>query len=294
MGETTKIEWCDRTASPWHGCSKVHTGCDHCYAEVMSVRNPATLGVWGDEGVRVKSASFIKNLRKWNREGEELGRQLSVFPSICDPFEGRPELVPWREEMFAVADECPWIRLLLLTKRPELVRDLWPVVHAMRSPFPGAPGKLGEPLPCIIKWAKRQNIWLGTSVSDQPTANEYWYRLASSKPLCQFTFLSVEPLIGPIDCNEMWRNGPLPDWVIVGGESGPKARPCHVEWVQLIVDQCRAAGVPCFVKQLGSNPRGHCKDGERAGKYIFDKKGGEPSEWPAELRCREFPELQTA
>lgn len=73
MGVETKIEWCDRSASPWHGCSRVHAGCDNCYAEAMAVRNPKTLGVWGDQGTRVKSKSFVANLRKWNREAEANG-----------------------------------------------------------------------------------------------------------------------------------------------------------------------------------------------------------------------------
>ena len=112
MGEQTKIQWCDHSASPWHGCEHArmpdgseHPGCWNCYAEAMSRRNQRVLGVWGGDGTRVKSKSFVKNLIAWNKVGEKRGRPVSVFPSICDPFENRPELVPWREEMFATIDQ---------------------------------------------------------------------------------------------------------------------------------------------------------------------------------------------
>lgn len=106
MGETTKIEWCDHTASPWYGCAHVHAGCDHCFAEAMAKRNPATLGTWGEGGARVQSKSFAANCRKWNKQANEHGVIESVFPSLCDPFEDHPALVPWRKEMFDVIDEC--------------------------------------------------------------------------------------------------------------------------------------------------------------------------------------------
>jgi protein gp37 len=82
------------------------------------------------------------------------------------------------------------------------------------------------------------------------------------------------------------------DWVIVGGESGPGARPCDVAWIRSIVEQCRAAAVPCFVKQLGAQPEQSGTDARAHGSLLdlCDKKGGDPSEWPADLRVRRFPE----
>ena len=90
------------------------------------------------------------------------------------------------------------------------------------------------------------------------------------------------------------------DWVIVGGESGPKARPCDVQWIRTIVEQCRNAGVPCFVKQLGANALD--ADGSMHGRYqaggirhdfpkLTHSKGGDPSEWPENLRVRQWPEV---
>lgn len=122
MAEDTKIEWCDHTASPWYGCKEVHA-------------------------VRFKSESFIRNLEKWNRQGEQEGQVHSVFPSLCDPFEDFPGLDACRREMFEAADRLPWIRLLLLTKRPENIRRMWPAVVRpqedvveSRVPVVGFPG----------------------------------------------------------------------------------------------------------------------------------------------------------
>ncbi len=320
MGNTTKIEWCDHTASPWYGCSHVHTGCDHCYAETLSLRNPSTLGIWGDGGTRVKSKSFIDNLRKWNRDAAKQGVVESVFPSMCDPFEDRPELKPWREEMFAVADECQNIRLLLLTKRPENVQWMWPEKKPVGNLDPIASSPYGHPMRKF-----RPNAWIGTSVSDESTAANAIPELLKCRHLSPVLFLSAEPLVGPVDfdkrlfeerCDGAYNFNPLTgfkahkaggwtdkrnavDWVIVGGESGPKARPCDVAWIRSIVDQCETADVACFVKQLGSNPTSLQEPSAKARAngwqpkerpdYYRDKKGGDIDEWPVELRVRQFP-----
>ncbi len=149
------------------------------------------------------------------------------------------------------------------------------------------------------------NIWLGCSVENQATADERIPHLLRCPAAVRF--LSVEPLLGPVEIQDMLmgtdRNhgncmvcgntigcecpgeGPMIHWVIVGGESGSGARPCNVEWVRSIVQQCKAAGVACFIKQFGSDalyPSGvHCR--------LKDSKGGDPSEWPSDLRVREFP-----
>jgi hypothetical protein len=164
------------------------------------------------------------------------------------------------------------------------------------------------------------NVWLGASVEDQPRADERIPELLRVPAAVRF--LSIEPMLGPvklddpivtnhIQIGEQWSRydwafpltgrgwdaqgdeiGRRPefvsvDWVIVGGESGPKARPCHVEWIRSIVEQCKAAGVPCFVKQLGARP---VLDGKPLD--LQDSKGGEPEKWPEDLRVREMPEVQ--
>ena len=158
------------------------------------------------------------------------------------------------------------------------------------------------------------NVWLGVSVEDQQRADERIPHLLLVPAAVRF--LSVEPILGPVDLNA----GPVGDalsecdecgttargdcdfcqglgrisWVIVGGEGGPGARPCSVEWIRSIVRQCRAAGVPVFVKQLGARPYFH--DGMRLSDVqllrLHNRKGGDPSEWPEDLRVREWPEVK--
>lgn len=293
MAANSKIEWCDHTASPWHGCTKVAAGCTNCYAAAMAPRNHGTLGIWGDHGTRIKSKSFGDNLRKWNRQAEKTGRVASVFPSICDPFEDRPELVPWRNEMFAAADLLPLIRLLLLTKRPQNIRGMWPC-------YTTPPHK-----------QYRDNVWLGSSASTQADLEANLTEMAGVRDLAPVRFLSLEPLLEPLsfalrtDGTGSALTAAGINWVILGGESGPKARPCDVEWIRKIVAHCNAAGVPCFVKQLGANVitrndmiedvfnNGHAGWPDPEIQHHIhgfrDPKGGDMNEWPKDLRVREFP-----
>lgn len=149
------------------------------------------------------------------------------------------------------------------------------------------------------------NVHLGVSVEDQNSADERIPILLDTPAAVRF--ISAEPLLGGLDLSmgletfratdPMLQRDPAPiDWVIVGGESGPGARPCHVEWIRSIVQQCQEAEVPCFVKQMGRGAsmhtdagRGfHVRDGDG---YIVLKspKGDDPAEWPEDLRVQEFP-----
>jgi protein gp37 len=283
MGENSKIEWTDHTASPWHGCEKVAVGCDNCYAAQLSLRNPGTLGIWGPDGVRVKSKSFTKNLRLWNSQAEKSGKQVTVFPSLCDPFEDRPELVEWRNEMFSVIDECPWVTLLLLTKRPENVRRMWPACPDCGYTLQDAAEQMDHHL-CASRGGQgwhRKNVWIGTSIATQADADRNIPHLLKCRDLSPVLFVSAEPLLGPVDLMSMpcepaaWNmshgfvdplrgwysaragkcgtgcSGPAIDLLIAGGESGPNARPMHPDWARSLRDQCQAAGVPFFMKQMG-------------------------------------------
>lgn len=145
-----------------------------------------------------------------------------------------------------------------------------------------------------------RNVWLGVSVEDQKTADERIPILLQAPAAVRF--VSAEPLLGPVDLAQcvgqaiFWRNVNDPDrrldWIIAGGESGPGARPCGVAWIRSIVQQCRAAAVPCFVKQLGAyavlDPR---YDRSIPGwtRRLKDGKGAWMEEWPADLRVREWP-----
>lgn len=167
------------------------------------------------------------------------------------------------------------------------------------------------------------NAWLGVSAENQQAFDErieWLHRLRWEVPHATL-FLSIEPLLGPIDIapalerlefsvtagSTRPKSKTVVDWVIVGGESGPGARPCNIEWIRSIVAQCKAAGVACFVKQLGGFPvwpdadasaslksetRGPVFTGRGDGTYhakLKDKKGGDWSEWPEDLRVREMP-----
>ena len=164
------------------------------------------------------------------------------------------------------------------------------------------------------------NVWLGVSVEDQKRANERIPLLLQTPAAVRF--ISAEPLLGPLDLEDLvmpgdeWHvdalacdvdvrddepfEGAILNWVIVGGESGHGARPCDVAWVRAIVRQCQAAAVPVFVKQLGANPIWRLGNGQQANSGavpaesrrcagMVNAKGGEPSEWPEDLRVREFP-----
>ena len=160
----------------------------------------------------------------------------------------------------------------------------------------------------LVEWLRGNppyNVWFGVSVEDQERAEE---RVSVLQQIpARIRWLSAEPLLSPIDLNYSAFNGAdsitrIPDvhWVVVGGESGPKARPCNAGWIEDIVGKCKGAGVPVFVKQLGSDAR--CSKSDHTGYRLDpatgianpmlitqDRAGADPSEWPADLRVREFP-----
>ena len=147
------------------------------------------------------------------------------------------------------------------------------------------------------------NVWLGVSVEDQNTADERIPLLLQTPAAVRF--VSYEPALGLVDFNAIpnrWKgNGAGIDWVIVGGESGPRARPFDLRWALNTVEQCRKAGVACFVKQVGSKPFISERPGLRylpftpPNEYRFhDRKGGDPEEWPEMIRVRQFPKEELA
>lgn len=296
MGEITKISWCHHTFSPWRGCTKVSAGCTNCYAETMSKRNPAVLGEWGPEGKRAMAAeSYWRQPLKWDRAAEAAGERRRVFcASLADVFEDRPELVAPRARLFDTIASTPHLDWLLLTKRPENIIRLWPGTTVPNRPMVAINGHRVFP-----------NVWLGVSAENQQELVRRAWELLSIPAAVRF--LSLEPLLGPVDTEEpellcdAWRRGgtigTYLDWVIVGGESGPKARPCDVAWIRRVVKQCRETKTACFVKQMGANPGTVCPDGTWVDwrrldvNPIRDRAGADPEEWPEALRVREFPEV---
>lgn len=310
MGAETNIEWTDHTFNPWWGCVKVSPGCANCYAATFDARTHGTSKHvtakgetrephWGkDAPRRFFGDKHWREPLKWNRDAERDGVRRRVFcASMADVFEDRPDLVEPRDRLFALIHATKSLDWLLLTKRPERVMEIVP--ESWCDGFPG-------------------NVWFGTTAENQDEADRRIPHLLSVPAAVRF--LSVEPLLGPVNLHRLSDQNGLAspgidgiDWVIVGGESGPGARPCDVAWIRSVRDQCREAGVACFVKQLGARPHSagmgsgwaddffhgrnrHWRwddvDGEHAGLHVYeqrDPKGGEPSEWPSDLRVREFP-----
>jgi protein gp37 len=322
MGKISAIEWTDHTFNPWWGCEKVSAGCQSCYAETFAKR--VGQPVWGKAAPRrFFGAKHWMEPHKWDIEAKSEHVRRRVFcASMADVFEAREDLDRWREKLWDLIDTTRGLDWLLLTKRPENILQM---------------------IPAAWRKSARANVWFGTTAENQEQANKRIPELLQVP--ARVRFLSCEPLLGSIDLNAVPRldnpylklngeRGVLRDerevddfaywakrdaihWVIVGGESGPKARPCRVRWVRGLVGQCVIARVPVFVKQLGA----HVIDANDAGFdgieerewpedtqhddwdedpsrqyqgadtriFLTDRKGGDPSEWPKDLRIQEFP-----
>ena len=197
-------------------------------------------------------AANWKQPLKWSRQAAAAGVRRRVFcASLADVFEDRSELESWRVDLMKLIelthDNLDW---LLLTKRPENVVRLIELAQLQAGAGVGAAG-----------WLWHTGVWIGASVEDQEQADKRISELLRID--ARVRFLSMEPLLGPVDLYGRWLGGPAENrdgsrvaeprihWVIVGGESGRKARPMHPDWVRGIRDQCQAGGVPFFFKQWG-------------------------------------------
>jgi protein gp37 len=341
MGRETSIEWTHHTFNPWRGCAKVHAGCTHCYAEKnIGVRMSGIS--WGEVwqgGQRVvKADSQWEEPLAWARAAAKAGERLRVFcSSLADVLEV-PEMPPFERLTTDLRDRVNRTRLVLdgaRTRLWEVIRQtatVWPDGDSSFTRIQDRPALLPQVagLDWLLLTKRPENwrlvpedvrplVWLGTSISNQETADEWVPRLLTAQGF-RYRFLSVEPLVGPVDLGldmlerddagkpvylhnrEAWHpcdyacggdevSGAV-DWVIIGGESGAKARPCNVAWIRDLVRQCGEAGVPAFVKQLGAAPRFELTTLTGGGFHLpalKDKKGGDWEEWPADLRVRQLP-----
>lgn len=239
MAENTKIEWADHTWNPWIGCTKLGAPCDNCYAEDMMDRRYGRV-VWGNDGDRVRtSASTWAQLRKWNRQAGEAGKQAFVFSlSLGDIWDKRVPMA-WRREAFDRARECPNLVMLYLSKRIGNAVD-------MAIECGGFP----------------PNAALGATFGNQMEYDRDRIKLrdAGISLGALFTFGSFEPLLGPVILDHH-----APDWIIVGGESGRNARPMDIQWARDLRDQSLALGRVFNFKQVGgrgSDKGGHELDGQ--------------------------------
>ncbi len=214
MPTKSSIEWTEMTWNPVTGCTKVSQGCKRCYAERMAKR----LRAMGSDRYRngfgvTLHPDLLEVPRRWRQPRTVFVNSMSdlFHEDIPEPYIGR---------VFDTMRECPRHTFQILTKRAERLAEL-----GGRLLWPG-------------------NVWMGVSVEDSRVLNRIDH--LRSVPAA-VRFLSLEPLIGPLDQLDLRGI----DWVIVGGESGPRARPMSREWVTSILKQCRAAGVAFFFKQWG-------------------------------------------
>lgn len=268
MSENTKIEWCDHTFNPWEGCQKVGPGCDHCYAETRNARFSGGTAInWGPGAPRRRtSASNWEMPKRWNAQSAaflaQYGRRQRVFcASLADVFDNAVD-PQWRADLFELIRATPNLDWLLLTKRignaAAMIQDALAHMDIGYSvPFAAWP------------WP---NVWIGATVVNQAEADRDIPKLL--KVPARVRFLSMEPLLGPVNLTSVPVGGghghhefdpiitgnalqratsadPSVHWVIVGGESGPGARPMHPAWARSLRDQCRQAGVPFLFKQWG-------------------------------------------
>lgn len=265
MAEQSAIEWCDHTFNPWEGCQKVGPGCDHCYAETRNARyNKGTSLNWGPGSPRRRtSAANWKKPLKWAREanafGAKHGRRQRVFcASLADVFDNAVDPA-WRLDLFKLIDATPELDWLLLTKR---IGNVAAMIEEM------APGRTLADLP---------HVWLGATIVNRDEMLRDGPKLIAVDAAVRFW--SGEPLLG--DLGEV-PSELLPDWVIVGGESGQGARPMHPDWVCSLRNQCAAGGVPFLFKQWGEYK---LYEDERADCFWLDPNGhvyGGPTTWPPE------------
>jgi protein gp37 len=273
--ENTKIEWTGTfdangvlqagyTFNPWIGCTKVSPACAHCYAEMLMDTRYGRVE-WGKG--KSRSRTSVANWKlpfKWNKKTKESGTRAKVFcASLADIFDAEVDPA-WRHDFWALIRATPDLDWLSLTKRPENMPTM-------------VPEDWGQGYP---------NVWLGTSVEDQYYADLRIPWLTAVPAVVHF--LSVEPMLGPIE----FKNLHGIEWVIVGGESGPGSRPMKKAWVLEIHDQVVAAGVALFFKQwgnfneagenVGKMNAGHLLDGEVYHEFpvaeVNDSLGSEEQE----------------
>lgn len=314
MVENSKIQWTDHTFNPWIGCTKVSPGCTNCYAETQRKRFGHDEWGHGKPRTRTSAANWRKPLA-WDKAAAAAGVRHRVFcASLADWLD--PEVpAEWLADLLGLIDATPNLDWLLLTKRPELWRDRLKHVAAMAT-TDGEPAEGALLADYWLGGDPPPHVWIGATVEDQKRADERIPHLLSIP--ARVRFLSCEPLLESVD---LWPSfsvadhdgelsgprvkldgSPSIDWVIVGGESGPRARPFDIAWARSIVAQCREAVVAAFVKQLGSRPQSyvmtvsatdhygnHEDDGRVQMLRLRDSRGGDWGEWPEDLRVREFP-----
>lgn len=335
MADGTHIEWTDATWNPITGCSVVSPGCTNCYA--MKLAGTRLKHHWSRKDLTVDTKAGPVWTGRLNFNLEWLDQPLRwtkprmIF--VCAHGDLFHESVPdeWIDRVFAVMALCPQHVFQVLTKRADRMRAYMrafvaggrAVVFAGKGLAPpgrlaGILAEIGNAYPACSPLGPLPNVWLGVSVEDQKRANERIPDLLATPAAVRW--LSMEPLLGPVDLEAAWHGEnaldsecwgecnwcrlgdeypPLHncqkhrqsraesdkgrsglDWIVLGGESGPGARPMHPDWARTVRDQCAAAGVPFFFKQWGDwHPMGQMLP---CGAINAMTKGERPGLWDAD------------
>lgn len=310
MGAQTGIAWTDATFNPWIGCTKVGPGCDLCYAAASDDRYHGGKH-WGAGAPRMRtSPAYWRGPIRWNARlsaGKPLkvakpgmpevpaprwvfcASQADVFDNEVDP--------AWRNDLWALIRDTPLIRWQLVTKRVGNVAKMLPDDWTRYALSAQERGSLYRHVGIIATTVNQEEYDRdGPKLLDLKNIGVRWVGL------------SIEPQLGPIDLRFEIDDGksfPFPrwngkthgrslDWVICGGESrqgSARARPFYTEWARSLLGQCEQAGIPFFLKQLGSMA---IVDGGCVGVSRFatsDYAGRKPDEWPADLQVQQMPRV---
>jgi protein gp37 len=244
MAKITKIEWCDHTWNLVHGCTKISPACSNCYAETISKRYGHK--IWGKDSNRLTFGSkYWQQPLSWNKKSLKDGMRRKVFcSSMADIFEDHPTVNQERLKLWPLIKSTEGLDWLLLTKRAENIK--WMLPSDWNDGYP--------------------NVWLGVTAETEEYVSERIPLLQQVNAVVRF--VSAEPLLGPINL-EPYLNSkvikletcdgaissayyPAIDWIIAGGESGPKARPTHPDWIRSLRSQCIKSNIPFFFKQWGT------------------------------------------
>lgn len=327
MAQQTNIEWTDKSWNFLRGCSRVSEGCRNCYAERTAIRfakpGEAYHGLVQSTPGGPKWTGKVEFFEHILLEPLKWRKPCRVFVnSMSDLFHEKvtDEML---DKAFAVMALTPQHTYQILTKRPERMREYFANpfdrLDAIGSACKASFGKtlIGDPVglcsipdSVYVDELPLPNVWLGVSVEDQNTADERIPLLLQTPAAVRW--VSYEPALGPVDLRHIHHDDtveidaltgdhgvirPLQgrsdkhlDWIVVGGESGPGARPFDIQWARDIIAQCKAADVPVFVKQLGAKPYETFNGTGSALISLEDRKGGDIDHWPYDDLCvREFP-----
>lgn len=254
----TKINWAKYTFNPWHGCTKVSAGCDHCYAESLDRRHLHSREYHWGPGVerQVMGDHLWLQPIAWNESEANADARPRVFCASMADWADVEAPAGQREKLWELIRKTPNLDWLLLTKRPQNIRMYLP-----------------------SDWGNGyNNVWMGVTCENRLSGLKRIDTLR--KVAAKVRFVSFEPLLeglGALNLDGI-------HWAIIGGETGASAREMEIGWMQSILHECQKSGVAAWVKQLGRRP---VKDGQpvivRNEKGHRDTKGDDPDFWPASL-----------